>query len=94
MARPISAVAVKVLRFLQIRDWETVTVLQLKSHVHRELEGLMHYYLRHILERDLKSIDFLYRLRREAALFASDGNQEKEDGAAKADRSDDLGEAN
>jgi DNA repair protein RecO (recombination protein O) len=89
-ARPISAVAVKVLRYLQIRDWETVSVLHLKSHVHGELEGLMHYYLRHILERDLKSIDFLFRLRREAALFVSDGREVIDEGDANAGGSDDL----
>jgi len=30
---------------------------------------IMHGYILHILERDLKSVDFLHRLRREAALF-------------------------
>jgi DNA repair protein RecO (recombination protein O) len=93
-ARPISAVGVKVLRYLQIRDWETVSVLHLKSHVHSELEGLMHYYLRHILERDVKSIDFLFRLRREAALFISDGTEKPDEGASNgggnAGQSDDL----
>jgi len=33
------------------------------------LETVMHYYLTHILERNLKSVDFLHRLRHEAALF-------------------------
>jgi hypothetical protein len=31
----------------------------------------MHFYLTHILERNLKSVDFLHRLRREAELFAA-----------------------
>lgn len=69
-AKPISAVAVKVLRYLQTRRWETVQVLQLKRPLHNELETLMHYYLTFILERNLKSVDFLQRLRQEAALFA------------------------
>ncbi len=69
-AKPISAVAVKVLRYLQTRPWETVAVLRLKRPLHHELETLMHHYLTHILERNLKSVDFLHRLRREAALFA------------------------
>jgi hypothetical protein len=30
----------------------------------------MHHYLTFVLERNLKSVDFLHRLRREAALFA------------------------
>ena len=29
----------------------------------------MHSYITYTLERDLKSVDFLHRLRREAALF-------------------------
>lgn len=69
-AMAVTAVAVKVLRYLQSRKWETVGVLQLKRPLQHELERLMHYYLTYILERDLKSVDFLRRLREEAALFA------------------------
>ena len=71
-AKPISAVAVKVLRYLQTRDWETVKVLQLKRPLHHELETTMHHYLTYILERNLKSVDFLHHLRREASLFADE----------------------
>lgn len=71
-ARPVSAVAVKVLRYLQTRSWDTVRVLQLKRPLHHDLERLMHYYLTHILERNLHAVDFLHRLRREAALFMKD----------------------
>jgi DNA repair protein RecO (recombination protein O) len=69
-ARPVSAVAVKVLRYLQTRDWQTVRVLSLKRPLHGELESLMHYYITYTLERNLKSVEFLHRLRREASLFA------------------------
>jgi DNA repair protein RecO (recombination protein O) len=69
-ARPVTAVAVKVLRYLQTRSWDTVHVLHLKRPLQRELETLMHHYLTFVLERNLKSVDFLHRLRREAALFA------------------------
>lgn len=69
-ARAISAPAVKVLRYLQTRDWDTVKVLRLRGQLSRELESLMHHYLSYILERNLKSVDFLKRLRREAALFS------------------------
>jgi DNA repair protein RecO (recombination protein O) len=69
-AKPISGSAVKVLRFLQTRDWDTVKGLQLKRTLHLELEQILHVYLTHILERQLKSVDFLRRLRTEAALFA------------------------
>ncbi len=71
-ARPVTAVAVKVLRYLQSRPWETVQALQLKRPLHHELETIMHGYIAHILERDLKSVEFLHRLRREAALFLAD----------------------
>ena len=71
-ARPISSVAVKVLRYLQTRSWDTVASLQLRPDLHRELEGIMVHYLTYVLERDLKSIDFLHRLRREAALFTDE----------------------
>ena len=68
-AMPISALGVKVLRYLQTRDWGTVQSLRLKRPLHRELENIMHYYLTYILEHNLKSVDFLRRLREEAALF-------------------------
>lgn len=70
----ISAVAVKVLRYLQTRPYETIQSLHLRRAVHAELERMMHLYLTHILERNLKSVDFLHRLRREAELFAPPTN--------------------
>ncbi len=66
----VTAVAVKVLRYLQTRKWETVRILQLKRPLQHQLERIMHHYLTYILERSLKSVDFLRRLREEAALFA------------------------
>ena len=68
-ARPISAAAVKVMRYLQTRSWDTVSRLRLRPAVLHEIERVMYDYLTHILERDLKSADFLHRLRREAELF-------------------------
>ena len=62
-AQPITAPAVKVLRYLQTHNWDTVKVLQLQRKLHAELETIMQYNLRHILERNLKSVDFLNRLR-------------------------------
>jgi DNA repair protein RecO (recombination protein O) len=69
-ARPISAPAVKVLRFLQSRQWAAAQNLHLRRELHTELEEVMYHYLTYILERNLKSADFLNRLRREAKLFA------------------------
>ena len=67
-ARRVSAAAVKVLRYLQTRNWQTVENLQLRRELHHELEMTMHFYLQHLLEKGLKSTDFLYRLRRESRL--------------------------
>ncbi|HET6444591.1 MAG TPA: DNA repair protein RecO [candidate division Zixibacteria bacterium] len=75
-ALAISAPAVKVLRYMQSRPWDTVKVLRLRGELNRELELLMYYYLSYILERNLKSVDFLRQLRREAALFASQDGTE------------------
>ncbi len=68
-AQPISAAAVKVLRYLQTRPYETIQVLHLRRTIQKELEQVMHFYLTYILERNLKSVGFLHRLRREAELF-------------------------
>jgi DNA repair protein RecO (recombination protein O) len=72
-AKPVTAAAVKVLRYLQSRNWETVKALQLRRPLHTEVEAVLHHYLTYILERNLKSVDFLHRLRREATLFVDDG---------------------
>lgn len=69
-ASDVSGAAVKVLRFLQTRQWTAAQSLHLRRDLHSELEAVMYYYLTYILERDLKSADFLQRLRREARLFA------------------------
>jgi DNA repair protein RecO (recombination protein O) len=79
-AKPISAAAVKLLRYLQTRNWETAQALQLRRPLHTELEAVMQYYLTYILERNLKSADFLHRLRREAALFAPESKEEAGEG--------------
>jgi DNA repair protein RecO (recombination protein O) len=71
-ALPVSAVAVKVLRYLQTRSWDVVQHLHLKKPLLHNLERVMHAYITYTLERNLKSVDFLHRLRREAELFAGD----------------------
>lgn len=68
-AKPISASAVKVLRYLQSRSWETVNQLQLRRDLHSELEGILFHYITHILERQLKSVDFLRHLRQDVVRF-------------------------
>lgn len=63
--RPVSLRALKVLRYLQTRSFEVVERLTLSPEVHVEVERLLHWTLTYHLERQLKSADFLRRLRRE-----------------------------
>ena len=71
-SKGVSSTAVKLLRYLQTRDWPTIQAIQLRPSLHNELENILHDYITYHLERNLKSVDFLNRLRREAALFSDD----------------------
>ena len=55
-----------------IRDRATVSQLRLRPVVLHEIERILYDYLTHILERNLKSVDFLHRLRREAEVVAGE----------------------
>jgi DNA repair protein RecO (recombination protein O) len=61
----LSLNALKVLRFLQTRDWATCRLLRLTPASHAEVERTMNDYITYYLERKLKSVDFLERLRRQ-----------------------------
>jgi DNA repair protein RecO (recombination protein O) len=62
---PVSLNALKVLRFLQTRDYNTCRALRISPALHRELETIMQRYIVYHLERRLKSVEFLDTLRRE-----------------------------
>ena len=64
-AEPISLPVLKVLRFLQTEPWEKVAKLQLTPATRQKVETLLNGYITFILERQLKSVDFLRKLRRE-----------------------------
>jgi len=64
-AREISLNALKVLRFLQTRDYNTCCRLRLSRTLHKELETVMYDYITYLLERSLKSVAFLNTLRRQ-----------------------------
>ena len=64
-AEPISLPVLKVLRFLQTEPWEKVSRLQLTSTTRQQVETLLLGYITFLLERRLKSVDFLKKLRRE-----------------------------
>jgi len=62
-AVPISLNALKILRYLQTREWATVRAIELNAEAHAEVEALMERYIMHYLERNLKSVEFLKELR-------------------------------
>ena len=63
-AQTISLNALKVLRYLQTREWNSVHGLKLNADVLAEVEALLERYIVHHLERNLKSIEFLRELKR------------------------------
>ena len=56
----------KVLRYMQTHPWDEVAALRLKPETHFDLEAVLQRYIVYLLERRLKSVDFIHRLRREA----------------------------
>ena len=54
----------KVLRYIQSEPWEKVANLQLTPVTRRQVEQLLLGYITFVLERNLKSVDFIRKLRR------------------------------
>ena len=67
-AAELSVNALKVLRFLQTRGWETCRLLRLNPSTQVEIERVMNAYITYHLERKLKSVDFIHRLRRQMGM--------------------------
>ena len=67
LVRPVPVNVLKVLRYLQTHSYEQNMRLRLKPGTHRDVETLMLHYITYVLERNLKSVEFLNRLRREKA---------------------------
>ena len=59
---PIDADVLKVMRFLQSRQWPVVRQVAVRPHILQRVGNLLYRYLLTILERHLKSVDFLRRL--------------------------------
>lgn len=76
--RSLSKNALKVLHYMQTRNYASVEKLRLRAVVHRELEQLLAHALTYNLERRLKSPAFIHRLRREAAELLAATAHEKE----------------
>jgi len=68
LVRPISVDAIKVMRFLLKNDLPSASKLQIKPGLSHELEQLIREYIRYLLEREVKSVEFLDRLRGESLL--------------------------
>jgi DNA repair protein RecO (recombination protein O) len=62
---PVSLSALKVLRYFQAKDFATALAVNVGPATQTEVEHLLFLYIRHILERQLKSVDFLQLIRRE-----------------------------
>jgi len=63
-ADPISLGTLKVLRFLQTRPWEQIAGVQLKADTRRAVEQILLRYITFTLEKRLKSVEFLHKLRK------------------------------
>ena len=61
---PLDSTVFRVLRFLQTRDLETSMHVEITPATRAVLERVLHAALRTILERDLKSVEFLEGLRK------------------------------
>lgn len=62
-AQVIALDALKLLRYLQTREWATVRGLELDRAALAQVEALMLRYITYHLERNLKSVEFLRELR-------------------------------
>lgn len=63
-ARPLSLNALKALRYLQSREYDDAMRVQLSAATRGEVEGILQRYITHVLERRVKSGDFLRVLER------------------------------
>jgi DNA repair protein RecO (recombination protein O) len=67
LVRAVPLNTLKVLRYLQTHSYAENMRLRLTPSTHRSVETLMLHYITYVLERNLKSVEFLNRLRREKA---------------------------
>ena len=63
LSQRLTVNALKVLRFLQENDYETVNRLKIDRALSRELEIIMRSHIKYLLERDVKSVEWLDTLR-------------------------------
>ena len=63
LVRPVSVEALKVMRFFLTTDQLSASRLRISPDLSLELEQLMREYMRYLLEREVKSVEFLDRIR-------------------------------
>lgn len=63
IARPISLNALKVLRTWQKCDFPTASLININTELSNELEQILREYIGHILERQVKSVSWLDKLK-------------------------------
>ncbi|MCS7219972.1 MAG: DNA repair protein RecO [Anaerolineae bacterium] len=67
---PLPLNTLKVLRFLQTHEYDMARRLRLSPGLRAEMERLLYRYIVYVLERNLKSVDFLWTLRRQMGWVA------------------------
>ena len=70
-SREVSPQVLAILRHLQTKDYAVCHRLRIDQAVHEELETLLRRYIVYLLERKLKSIDFINILRKQEGLSAA-----------------------
>jgi len=78
-AMPLSLSALKVLRHAARTNYATFAALNLRPALHREVEQVMQKYITYILERNLKSTEFLRTLRLEMMAEAASNKSTQEE---------------
>jgi DNA repair protein RecO (recombination protein O) len=66
-AQRISLNALKTMRFLQNNNLAIATRLRTTSEISKEVENIIHNYIRHLLEQEPKSVKFLNQVKQGAA---------------------------
>ena len=72
-AEPIAAPALKILRHLSRTQWDALRGLQIGQSTALAVESVLQRYLETVLERRLKSAEFIYRLRQGSGANVSNG---------------------
>jgi len=63
IVRPLSVESLKVMRFILTGDYTAVSRLRINAELSYEMEQLLREYIRYLLEREVKSVEFMDRLR-------------------------------